>query len=159
MATKRPTKAELARLNDAKNAVELRQKGYSVEDILKETGYTTPTDLLAAIRIFNDTIIFEAREDRIRARQQELDSLNLLLKKCWEIIDKPPVVYDSEESYPQPDFDSVLKAIKMASDLVWKRVQLLGLMKEDARGVGQEVIVIAAETTEEYVRQLEAITD
>lgn len=159
MATKRPTKAVVVDMAaEGRKALELRNQGKSIGDILAQTAFVTPLEVMQGIREYNDALIFEAREDRIRGRQMELEAINMLIERCWRIIDDPGVEFtdaDGETHSYAPDYDQIIKAIKAAGDLIQKRIALLGLAKEDARAVGQTTIYVTGDS-DDVVAQLQA---
>lgn len=162
MATKPPTK-DVALPKDqtlakAAQAVELRQRGVALRDILDETGFATYFELVAAMREYSATLVYETVEGRNLVIQNEIEGLNQLLTRMWAIIDNPPGKYNKDGDWLEADSGAVINATKTASDLIWKKVQLLGLLKEDIKELGAETIIISRDRGT-YLEDLKKISE
>jgi hypothetical protein len=134
----------------AAEACELRRKGRSLGYILDRSPYASTHELVAAMKTHMAAEQFEVVEDRMAAKQMQIDAINDTIAQAWEIIDGNPQKYDKGEETMVPDDELKLKALKAIQDGLKQRQVLMGLADADPQDAAAktQILIIGGQQAE-----------
>lgn len=160
MATKKSTKAHLKSVPSTQNletvkAYEMRGEGRSLVYIRNNTKFKTVPDVIAALKEYGREVKFTHFDDDEYHRQTEIDRIDTLQAKMWDIMNETHELHDEEETIVGNSNKEIIDAAKVILTCIKQRSELMGLLKTDMTQANAAVLIIGGKEAD-YIKGLQA---